>query len=238
MKFNLRHLFVGFLFLGTVAIAQEVMSVNAKEFKELLISEQGILLDVRTPKETSLGQLENASTLNFYDTDFESKLRLIQKDKTVFVYCRSGGRSAKAANILIAQGQVKVYNLQGGMGAWLDKGFPITNAISNVDLHIKSLTTTEFNSIISTNNMVLVDFHTQWCVPCKKLVPIIEDLEVELKDAISFLRIDVDASKALSDEYEIVAVPTLVLFKNGKIVWRHAGLITKTELLAVISKNR
>ena len=72
----------------------------------------------RTPEETSLGQINNASTLNFYGDSFEDKLKLIQKNKTVFVYCRSGGRSIKAAKLLLELGQHKVYNLKGGIEAW------------------------------------------------------------------------------------------------------------------------
>lgn len=230
MKLSFQSLFVLFLFLGTAVIAQEVIHINAKEFKNLLISEQGILLDVRTPEETSLGQINNASTLNFYGDSFEDKLKLIQKNKTVFVYCRSGGRSIKAAKLLLELGQHKVYNLKGGIGAWERLGFQITEASTDADENIKVLTSTEFKALIATDKLVLTDFHTQWCVPCKKLVPIIEELEIELKQSTYFLRIDVDRSKALADSYEVVAVPTLLLFKNGEIVWRNTGLLTKAEL--------
>jgi rhodanese-related sulfurtransferase len=72
------------------ATAQEVMHINAKEFKDLLSTENGILLDVRTPEEVVSGQIENACTLNYYADGFEDKLKLIQKNKTVFVYCHSG----------------------------------------------------------------------------------------------------------------------------------------------------
>ena len=237
MKFRFLYLLSLFLFANSVN-AQSVLHVNAKEFKRLLVSDNSILLDVRTPEETASGLLGNASAINFYDSDFERKLSLIQKDKTVFVYCRSGGRSLKAAEKLIELGQAKVYNLKGGLGAWQAEGFSVSQALATKDLAIKSLTIPAFNTIVSTNEMVLADFHTQWCVPCKKLVPIITELEIEFGDSISFLRIDIDESKDLSVEYDIVAVPTLVLFKNGEIVWRNTGLLSKEALKAVLFEYR
>jgi len=227
-----------YLLLFNSASAQELIHINAKEFKDLIISETGILLDVRTPEEIAFGQIGNASTLNYYADGFKDKLKLIQKNKTVFVYCRSGGRSSKAAKLLVSLGQHKVYNLKGGIGAWEKQGFQITETTNLPDNSIQSLSDTEFKTFLNTNKLVLADFHTLWCVPCKKLVPIIEELEVEFKNSTNFLRIDVDRSKELADIYSVVAVPSLLLFKNGELIWRNTGFMNMEELRAVLIKNR
>jgi len=91
---------------------------------------------------------------------------------------------------------------------------------------------------LQTNKLVLADFHTQWCVPCKNLVPIIEELEIEFVESTTFLRIDVDSSKALSDAYEVVAVPTLLLFKNTELIWSNTGFMNKEELRSVLLQYR
>lgn len=239
MKYNLYNtLLVVCFFLVSFANSQSVINLNAEEFKALLLTESSVLLDVRTPEETSSGQLENASTINFYDSDFESKLRLIQKNKSVFVYCRSGSRSSKAAKLLIELGQYKVFNLNGGIGAWRKSGFQVTKPSDLQDDSIQSLTTTEFKSLLQTNKLVLADFHTQWCVPCKNLVPIIEELEIEFVESTTFLRIDVDSSKALSDAFKVVAVPTLLLFKNTELIWSNTGFMNKEELRSVLLQYR
>ncbi len=221
-------------FLTISSNAQIVRDVSAQEFKRLIDTEQGIILDVRTPKEFALGQIENASSLNFYDTDFESKLKLIQKSETLYVYCRSGGRSAKAAEILINLGQFEVYNLVGGMGAWQRANYPVIVTADSKDENIKSLSVYDFDSLLKSYNTVLVDFHTQWCVPCKKMIPIVDELEKELKGEVLVIRIDLDGSKELAKKYEIIAVPTFVVFENSLEVWRNEGLITKIEILSKV----
>ena len=75
-------------------------NVDAKQFKELVDAGKGIILDVRTPDEVSEGYINNASTINLYDDDFIAKINLIQKDKEIYVYCKSGGRSSEAAELL------------------------------------------------------------------------------------------------------------------------------------------
>ena len=90
-----------FVFCGNT---QNVKNISVQEFKTLIASGKGIVLDVRSPQEVAKGQIENASVLNFYDDDFESKLAFIQKDKPVYVYCKSGGRSGQAAQFLSSHG--------------------------------------------------------------------------------------------------------------------------------------
>ena len=99
--------------------------VTAVSFKNLLSQEKGILLDVRTPGEYSQGHLAGAQNLNFYDPDFALKLKKLAAGKVAFIYCASGGRSAKAATILKDYSQAPVYNLIGGIAAWQKAGYPV-----------------------------------------------------------------------------------------------------------------
>ena len=87
-----------------------------------------------------------------------------------------------------------------------------------------------FNEIINGDKPVLVDFFATWCGPCKTMHPIIEEISKELQDNARVLKVDVDKNQETITEFEIQAVPTLIIFKNGIVVWRSAGVIDKTSL--------
>ena len=84
--------------------AQSVKNLEPTKFKSSFDDNEGIILDVRTSEELINGIIENASTIDYYDVNFTKKVDKIQKNKIIYVYCRSGGRSSKAAEILIDLG--------------------------------------------------------------------------------------------------------------------------------------
>ncbi len=99
--------------------------LNAADFqKKIATDNASIVLDVRTPQEYANGHLQNATAINFFDTDFKEKVSKLDKTKPVFVYCAVGGRSAKASKILQESGFKAVYNLLGGFNGWQASGLP------------------------------------------------------------------------------------------------------------------
>lgn len=214
-----------------------IENVDAKKFKELVDAGKGIILDVRTPEEVADGHINNASTINLYDDDFNTKINLMQKDKEIYVYCRSGGRSSEAAKLLEKNGFSKVYNLKGGISAWENNGFPIVKPNITKDEKIQKITLADFKTLLATDKPVLVDFHTIWCSPCRKMVPIIDGIEGTYKDKAVVMRIDIDKSKELGAAYKIQGVPVFVLFRNGKEIWKHNGMISEEELKKQIENN-
>jgi thioredoxin 1 len=94
-----------------------------------------------------------------------------------------------------------------------------------------------FKTIIDGNQPVLVDFHATWCGPCKTQAPILKELSAEIKGKARIIKIDVDKNQPLAQKYQVRSVPTLILFKNGQIVWRQAGVANKQELLEIINRN-
>ncbi|MCB9359974.1 MAG: rhodanese-like domain-containing protein [Flavobacteriales bacterium] len=98
-----------------------IVDVTANQFKDL-IAKEGTILDVRTPEEWAEGTVPNAEKINYNDDDFATQIERLDKTKPVFVYCKRGGRSASAAEILKEKGFTKVYNLDGGITAWMDEG--------------------------------------------------------------------------------------------------------------------
>ncbi|WP_025743261.1 thioredoxin [Aquimarina pacifica] len=91
-----------------------------------------------------------------------------------------------------------------------------------------------FNSIIKSDAPVLIDFYADWCGPCKMLAPILKQVKDELGDAIKIVKIDVDKNQPLATTYAVRGVPTMILFKNGKQLWRQSGVLQKNELLSVL----
>jgi len=84
---------------------------------------------------------------------------------------------------------------------------------------------------------VLVDFHTVWCAPCKKMAPVVDKIAGEYKGKAIVLRIDLDKSKEVAAHYQIQGVPVFILFKNGEQKWKHNGIISEEELQKIIKEN-
>ena len=94
-----------------------------------------------------------------------------------------------------------------------------------------------FDSIINDNKPVVVDFHALWCGPCKAQSPILKEVASELGDRIRVIKIDVDQNNEISNRYQIQSVPTLMIFKNGNLLWKHSGVVSKNELVNILKQN-
>jgi thioredoxin 1 len=95
-----------------------------------------------------------------------------------------------------------------------------------------------FETIINENRPVIVDFHAVWCGPCKTQSPILKQIADELGDQVRIIKIDVDQNQPLAVKYQIQSVPTLMIFKNGEIVHKQAGVHTKAQLLTILQPFR
>lgn len=95
-----------------------------------------------------------------------------------------------------------------------------------------------FNEIINQDKPVLVDFFATWCGPCKTMAPMLEDLKTRVGTDASLIKIDVDKNQSVAAAYQISGVPTLILFKQGKVIWRQSGVVPVSELEKVINANK
>jgi thioredoxin 1 len=93
-----------------------------------------------------------------------------------------------------------------------------------------------FNELIESDKPVLVDFFAEWCGPCKVMAPILKDVKQEVGDAVSILKVDVDKNPQAAAAYQVQGVPTLILFKQGKVLWRQSGVVQKNGLVGIIRK--
>ncbi len=91
-----------------------------------------------------------------------------------------------------------------------------------------------FNDIINSERTVLVDFFATWCGPCQALMPILKSVKEDLGDAVKVVKIDIDKNNALALKYQVRSVPTMLLFVDGKLVWRQSGVLQKQDILKVL----
>ncbi|SFW66211.1 thioredoxin [Chitinophaga sancti] len=94
-----------------------------------------------------------------------------------------------------------------------------------------------FSEMINSDKPVLVDFFATWCGPCKTMAPILEEVKKKIGESASIIKVDVDINMEASAKYEIKGVPTLILFKNGKILWRMSGVVPGHIIEQAIRKN-
>ena len=94
-----------------------------------------------------------------------------------------------------------------------------------------------FNKIIDSETPVLVDFFADWCGPCKMLAPILKEVKNDMGDGVKIVKIDVDKNPSIAAKYQVRGVPTMLLFKNGKQVWRQSGVLQKGEIIQIIQSQ-
>ncbi|MBM6888963.1 Thioredoxin-M [uncultured Bacteroides sp.] len=92
-----------------------------------------------------------------------------------------------------------------------------------------------FHELISSSDVpVIVDFFAEWCGPCKTMSPILKQVKDMQGDKVRIVKVDVDKNNALAMQYSIQSVPTLMIFKNGKQMWRQSGVINAGELNKIV----
>ena len=92
----------------------------------------------------------------------------------------------------------------------------------------------KFNDIINSENPVLVDFFATWCGPCQMLSPVLKQVKDNLGERITIIKIDVDKNQELASTFQVRGVPTMMLFQEGKQLWRQSGVLSKEEITRII----
>ncbi len=94
-----------------------------------------------------------------------------------------------------------------------------------------------FQEIINQDKPVVVDFFATWCGPCKMMAPILDDVKKKVGDSASIIKIDVDQNPQAAAAFQIQGVPTLIIFKNGEILWRQSGVVPANTIESIIKQN-
>ncbi len=94
-----------------------------------------------------------------------------------------------------------------------------------------------FADIINSEKPVLVDFYADWCGPCKAMSPVIKEVAMATQGKARVIKVDIDKSNQAAQAYQVQAVPTFIIFKNGNILWRHSGMIDKNSLMNILGQH-
>ncbi len=92
----------------------------------------------------------------------------------------------------------------------------------------------KFDSLVNQSQPVLVDFYADWCGPCQMMAPVLKEVVQEMGDELKVIKIDVDRNQPIAQKFGVRSIPTLILFQNGEIKWRKAGVVTKRELTSLL----
>lgn len=210
-----------FLCCFTFASAQQ--TVSADMFEKGLRNPEVQLLDVRTAKEFKTGHLPKALQADFTNKEeFAHRAQSLDKSKPVFVYCLVGGRSAGAAKWLADHGFTNVTDLSGGINAWRAEGKTIVGADK-----VPQMTTDHYQQAIAGSKWVLVDVGAEWCPPCRKMAPVVKQFATE--NGLKILNVDGGNDTAVMNAVNATELPTFILYKNGKEVWRKSGIVELSE---------
>ena len=220
----------GFLLVScSIGQGSSKTDLSPTEFsKQLKETENPTILDVRTPGEFGEGHIQNALNIDWNGSSFDTQVSKLDKNTTVFVYCLSGGRSGSAASQLRSNGFKNVLELDGGMMAWRSASLPETKDSKVVKS--TGMSTSEFENLLQTDKVVLVDFYAEWCGPCKKMKPSIEAIEKEMAAKVKVVRVDVDKHVELVKSFGILEIPILRIYKQGKITWEQKGFVEMEEI--------
>jgi thioredoxin len=204
-------------------------NLSANEFADKIKElPTATLIDVRTPDEFSKGHLANANNYDWNGTEFDNQIAPLDKSEPVFVYCLSGGRSSSAANKMRSEGFTQVYEMDGGIMKWRGANLPETtdNAVAS-----NGMSKQQFDTLLISDKLVLIDFYADWCAPCNKMKPYLEEISNDMVDKVVVIRINADDNKALCKELKIDALPVLQLYKNKTLSWTNTGFIEKAEVV-------
>ncbi len=211
---------------------QKSNNLSAEDFQSAVASGKVQLVDVRTPEEFAEKRIAKARNINVNSADFETEMNSLNKSKPLYLYCLSGGRSAGAAEWAMKNGFTEVYNLQGGILAWMNNGKPVEKEKAQKS---KEMTQADYLQAINKQKMVLVDFNAVWCGPCKVLKPRVKNVVKEMSEEVELLDIDVDKNPAVANYMNVSGIPLIILYKQGKEVWRKLGLADEAEMKQAIA---
>lgn len=217
------------LLLGCNSSFSQRDQLNAEAFSKSIGEDTtAFVLDVRSADEYKQGHIARSVNINWNDPSFESQVKGLDKQTNVYLYCLSGGRSSRAAKALEDWGFKNVHELQGGLLKWKAASLPLDKVEGSQS---PGLTLAEFENLITSDRIVLVDFYAEWCGPCKLMEPYLKEIDRDMKETVKLVRIDADKNEDLIHQLGIDALPVLRVYRHKKLSWAHLGYIKKEDVV-------
>lgn len=243
MKLSLSNIAIFFLVLScnsaptessvalseTESVAQTGGTISVAAFEQKLKTPGIQILDVRTAGEYQGGHFNNSLQANWLDQkEFADRVQHIDKSKPVLVYCASGVRSAEAMNWMKQNGFSDVSNLRGGISAWRMEGKPLESKAAREELSIAAFTAS------TKTGTILVDIGAEWCPPCVKMEPVLQQLQKEKGSQFNLVKVDGGIDIEVMKQLRSAGLPTFIVFKNGRETWRKQGIVDYATLAAAL----
>ncbi len=224
-----------FIFVsGCKADGQETL--GSKDFKAKTELPDVQLVDIRTQQEFNLGYIQGAENIDFYSSDFVQTISKLDKQKPLALYCKSGGRTKDALKMLAKEGFKNIYALKGGLLAWEEDGYTLIMP-KPAEPVITAISKTEYDKLIISDKIVIIEFGAVWCGPCKLLKPVLDKISTDYASkGVKVITIDVDDSKALSNEMMVNEIPLLLIYKDGKLVEQMIGFNPEALIKEILEK--
>lgn len=236
---TLRQFLLATLFLFAATGCQFSLSgqsLDANAFKKQLDGEpSGVVLDVRTAGEFSGNHLPVALNVDYNADSFETAVSKLDKSKSYYVYCLSGGRSSSAANYMRSNGFTKVYDLKGGIMAWQRGKMPVVSGGQSQPA-VDKISLAEWQHLINKPVPVLIDFYAPWCTPCREIAPVLTDMEKEYAGKAEIIRINYDENKGLAEKLGVTGIPLFKIYQRGNELWKHDGAADKQTLKSALDE--
>ena len=223
--------FITFIYLSIILsscqaqTSKNIQLLEAPAFAEKIKNTPNAqILDVRTPQEFAGDHIENAKNINWLNADFATNAATLNNTKPVFVYCKAGSRSNKAAAKLAEMGFTNIYDLQGGILKWEAAG------LSKPSDKLVGINKQQFEALLNSDKKVLVNFFAPWCAPCKKMEPFILKMQKENSAKVVIVRLNADENKTIMKELKVEELPTLLLYENKNLKWKSSGFVSEEDL--------
>lgn len=208
--------------------AQEKELLSPEDFSQKINASidnpSTIILDVRTADEFNTGHIENAILIDYRSEDFSKQIKSLDSNKEYLIYCRSGVRSSQAIDSLKLLGFKDLVELEGGINAWKQEKLPVVGVPDD------KISLNDYNDMLASNQLILIDFYAPWCGPCLKMTPMFEEIAKKYEGKVKLVKINADENKNLADLFTGKGFPLLIAYKDQKIVWEKIGLLEQDAL--------
>lgn len=192
------------------------------------------IIDARKQEEFIVNHIIDAVNIDQFAGDYLPKLKQLNQQQPVFIYAIQNYRPGILAKELLELGFEEVYILHSGIASWIGAGYPYYSAAKNI------VSLDQYNAVLKANKLVVVNIGTKYCGICVSVKQVIDSLRQDQNRSFAIEEIDLYHNPELVAELkEIRAVPTVLVYKEGKVVWKRTGLnFTKSDIETVLSKAK
>lgn len=182
------------------------VDVSVEQARGMIDSDPDVIvLDVRTENEYEAGHIAGTELVPL--SELEQRTGELDKDDALLVYCKSGTKSVEASNILIQHEFESVYNMEGGINAWVNAGYPVVSSSND-------LLSSEIDAILDADKSAFLFFYADWCHFCHEQMPIIEELELEYAEEIGVIHVNSEDNPQAITGFGVAAFPTMFLISD------------------------